>query len=266
MYLLNVRIPFGSLRRFIEYGGYALIVLAVFSCKSYQANILFAVEEEEMEELSRVVVEVHKNYIVSPNDQLQIEVYTNKGEELIDPNNALNNEAASSAELVPPVYLVQPDGSAELPIIGSVSLGGMTLAQVNSFLAERYAEYYKDPFVQTKYLNKRVIVLGAAESTVIPLENDGMNLLEVLALAGGIGKDAKGNNIRLIRGPLKSPQVQVIDLSTIEGMKQANLEVQPDDIIYVEPVRRPFTEGLKDIVPVLSIITSILALVIAINN
>ena len=241
-------------------------MLAAASCKSYQANILFAVEEDEMEQLSRVVVEVHENYIVSPNDHLEIEVYTNKGEELIDPNNALRNDLPSGAEISPPVYLVQPDGTAELPIIGSVKLGGMTLMQVNSFLADKYREYYKDPFVQTKYLNKRVIVLGAVESKVIPLENDGMNLLEVLALAGGIGKDAKGDNIRLIRGPLNNPQVQVIDLSTIEGMTRANLEVQPDDIIYIEPVRRPFTEGLRDIVPVLSIITSILALVIAINN
>lgn len=243
-----------------------MIILTVFSCKSYQSNILFAVEEEEMEELSRVPVEISESYVVSPNDHLQIEVYTNKGEQMIDPNNALNQELPPGRELPPPVYQIQTDGTVLLPIIGTVTLEGMTLSEVNLFLADQYQKFYKDPFVQTSYLNKRVVVLGLEESMVIPLQNDGMSLLEVLALAGGVGKDSKGNNIRLIRGPLDNPQVQVIDLSTIEGMTQANLEIQPNDIIYVEPVRRPFTEGLRDIVPILSIITSILALVIALNN
>ena len=85
-------------------------------------------------------------------------------------------------------------------------------------------------------------------------------------MAGGFNNDASGKNIRLIRGDLSNPQVQVIDLSTIEGMAKANLEIQPNDIIYVEPVRRPFAESLKDIVPVLSLLTSVLALVIALDR
>jgi polysaccharide export outer membrane protein len=238
----------------------------VFSCKSYQANILFTVEEGDMEELSKVAVEVHQNYIVSPNDHLQIEVYTNKGEKLIDPDNALNVDQRTGNDNTLPVYTISSDGTVELPIIGYVELAGMSLGEVNGFLAEKYKEYYKDPFVLTRYLNKRVIVLGATEGKVVPLENEGMNVLEVLALAGGVNNDAKGSNIRLIRGDLNNPQVQVIDLSTIEGMARANLEVQPNDIIYIEPVRRPITEGLRDIVPVLSILTSVFALVVALSS
>lgn len=238
---------------------------AMFSCKSYQANILFEVEEEDMEELSKVIVEVHDNYIVAPNDQLQIEVYTNKGEELIDPNNALTDDQPET-QTTPPIYQVQPDGTVELPIVGQSTLKGLTISEVNQQLEEKYSVFYKDPFVLTKFLNKRVIVLGATEGKVIPLENEGMNLLEVLALAGGVNNDAKGHNIRWIRGDLSNPQVRVIDLTTIEGMARANLQVQPNDIIYVEPIRRPFTEGLKDVVPILSLLTSVLALVIAFNR
>ena len=266
MCLLNVKTSLRSYKRLVYYSGYAVVLLAVCSCKSYQANILFTVEEGDMEELSKAAVEIHQNYVVSPNDHLQIEVYTNKGEKLIDPNNALNFNEENGSVSPLPVYTVRSDGTAELPIIGTVELAGKSLEQVNGFLVEKYKEYYKNPFVQTKYLNKRVIVLGATEGKVIPLEYEGMNMLEVLALAGGIDNDAKGNNIRLIRGDLSNPQVQVIDLSTIEGMARANLEVQPNDIIYVEPVRRPFAEGLRDVVPVLSLLTSVLALVIALRN
>jgi polysaccharide export outer membrane protein len=238
----------------------------VLSCKSYQANILFEVEEEDMEKLAGVVVEVNQNYLVSPNDQLEIEVFTNRGEELIDPNNSMGDNRNVNTESRLPVYLVKADGTVDLPIIGMVKLGGMTISEVNTHLEQVYKVYYREPYVRARYVNKKVIILGAIGGQIIPLEVEGMNLLEVIAMAGGINNDAKGHNIRLIRGDLSNPQVQVIDLSTIEGMARANLEVQPDDIIYVEPVRRPFTEGLKDVVPILSLLTSVLALVVALTR
>ena len=266
MYLLKVKIALRLNKRFIKYGGFLLILLTVGSCKSYKESILFKVDDDDMEKLSKIIVETQGNYQVSPNDHLQIEVYTNKGEQLIDPNNAFNDGQKTNTEALHPVYTVKPDGTVNLPILGSVHLGGMTIPEVNSNLEEKYSVYYKAPFVQTKYLNKRVIVLGATEGKVIPLDNEGMNLLEVLALAGAVNNDAKGSNIRLIRGDLSNPQVQVIDLTTIEGMARANLEIQPNDIIYVEPMIRPFSESLKVIVPLLSLLTSVLALMIALDR
>ena len=243
-----------------------IVVLAVVSCKSYKANILFTMEEEEIEALSKVAHSVQENYTVSPNDQLQIEVFTNKGEKLIDQNYLLNENRRTNYQTTPPVYLVESDGTANLPVIGNVKLEGLTISEVNRQLQEKYTVYFIEPFVQTTYLNKRVIVLGGTGGQVIQLNNEGMNLLEVLALAGGVNNESKGNNIRLIRGPLSNPQVQFIDLSTIEGMTKANLEIKPNDIVYIEPVRRPFTESLKDVVPILSLLTSVLALVIAVTR
>ena len=128
-------------------------------------------------------------------------------------------------------------------------------------------------------------MLGAPGGQVIQLANDNMNLLEVLALAGGVdGLNAGGggqglyryggraDNIRIIRGNLKSPQVQEIDLTTIEGMRRGNLQVEPNDIIYVDPVRRPFLEALTDGAPVFQLLgtalqlTSVVILIITNSN
>jgi hypothetical protein len=117
--------------------------------------------------------------------------------------------------------------------------------------------------------NNRVIILGSPGGVVIPLANDNMNLLEVLALAGGVDGNGGGggglyryggktSNIRIIRGDLKNPQVEQIDLSTIAGMRKANLQMEPNDIIYIEPVRRHFLEGLTDAGPVIGVIGSVL--------
>ena len=93
-----------------------------------------------------------------------------------------------------------------------------------------------------------------------------MSIIEVIALSGGIDKMAKAHNIRLIRGDLTSPQVEVIDLSSISGMKKASLYVQPNDIIYIEPVRKVVIEGVRDLSPLLSLFTTILTLSIILSR
>lgn len=239
--------------------------------------------------LRRVVNRTSRNYRIQPNDYLNVRVFTNKGERLIDPNGELQfgSPAGAGAVAARPVtgvsrttgqgagqvssgadYLVQADGLVRLPIINEVRVQGLTLLEADSVLKVRYDKYYVESFVRTAVTNNRVIVLGASGGQVISLNNDNMNLLEVLALAGGIDATSGGagnarygghvDNIRIIRGDLKNPQVQFVDLSTIEGMRRGNLQVEPNDIIYVQPIRRPFLETLTDAGPVIGLAGTLL--------
>ena len=235
--------------------------------------------------LRRAVNRTARNYRIQPNDYLSVRVYTNKGEKLIDPNGELPFGTSGSGAARPagstarPTgqgasqsntstdYLVQADGRVRLPIINEVSLKGLTLLEADSVLKVRYDKYYIEPFVRTTVTNNRVIILGASGGQVIALNNDNMNLLEVLALAGGVDGTAGGStnaryggrvdNIRIIRGDLKNPQVQFIDLSTIEGMRKGNLQMEPNDIVYVQPVRRILLESITDASPVISLFTTL---------
>ena len=103
---------------------------------------------------------------------------------------------------------------------------------------------------------KRVTVIGEV-NRVIPLTNEETHLIEVLALADAVTNNVKVQNIRVVRGE----NVFVIDLSKIEGLKNANLIIRPGDIVYVEPVRRPFVESIRDYGPVIGVVTSITAII-----
>lgn len=239
------------------------------SCQAYRQNILFTTEEGFRSETARFRVrEAESSYIIKPNDYLTIEVYTNKGERIIDPNFELVEESMRNQTQARPVakYLIREDSMAALPVVGEIKLGGFTLPQADSLLKVAYEEFYKDPYVITQYTNKRVIVLGAMGGQVIPLTNEDMSVIEVLALAGGLSNESKGNNIRLIRGDLDNPIVQVIDLTTIQGLRNAELKVQPGDIIYIEPVRRIVSESIRDISPILSVITSLFTILVLARN
>ncbi|UXP33640.1 polysaccharide biosynthesis/export family protein [Reichenbachiella agarivorans] len=218
-------------------------------------------------DLAAAVLHAERNYVIQTDDYLSINVYTNRGERIIDPNKELQQNMTTQRRIEEDfTYLVQKDGTVKLPIIGQVKIDSLTLNQAESQLEIAYNTFYKDSFVKLGYVNKRVIVLGAMGGQLIPLLNENMTLIEVLALAGGLEMGAKSQNIKVIRGTLSKPEVFQIDLSTISGMQKTMLSMEPGDIIYIEPWRRPWLESTKDIAPLLSLLSSTLALILVLQN
>ncbi len=221
-------------------------------------------------ELRNAVDQTEKNYVIQVNDLLRLDVFTNRGERIIDPNFEIGVGAGGNQNMRNQQqifnYLVQVDGNVKLPILGLVSLQGLTIQEAEDRLESLYNEFYKDSYVKLQYDNKRVIVLGATGGQVVQLPNENMSLVEVVALAGGVNQDGRVDAIRLIRGDLSSPQVFMVDLSTVEGMKASILNVEPGDVIYIEPRRRVFFEALRDITPILSLVVSLLTLALVIEN
>lgn len=248
---------------------FLLIGLMASSCSLYKQDILFKTEGSSYKSLNPAIAEAERNYTIKPDDRIQIDVFTDNGERIIDPNFQLLKELGLNQNIgqrPAPEYLVMPDSTVRLPMIGSITLAGLTLQEADLVLQAAYSDFYTNPYVLTQYVNKRVIVLGATEAQVIPLQNQYTSVLEVLALAGGITTRGKAHNIRLIRGNLDDPEVQEIDLSTINGMKNASLQVLPGDIIYVEPIRRVLPETIRDIAPIVGILTNVVTLTIVIIN
>lgn len=247
-----------------------VLIIALSSCKVYQQNVLFKTENSVNEAaFYREVALAEQNYRIEPYDIIKLEVFTNYGEMLIDPNMELLREGGGGGmmrNMFSREFRVDSEGTAFLPMIGPTELKGKTLYQADSFLMNKYNDIYRDAFVRLQLINKRVVVLGAIGGQVIPLPNDGISLIEVLAMAGGLDNTAKGHNIRIIRGDLSDPQVQLIDLTTIDGLRKANLNIEAGDIIYVEPLRRVFVEGLRDAAPLIGVVTNIVTLAVIIQN
>ena len=229
------------------------------SCGSYRQNILFQVTPGDVEKQR---IEAESNYTIRPDDLLTLEVYTNQGEKIVDPNRESFKEGIATADPTAVQYLVDIDGMAKFPLINEVRVEGLTIKKAEEMLEEAYDKFYEGAFVRLQFNNKRVIVLGAPGGQVIPLTNENMRLTEVLALAKGIGADARASNIRVIR----EKKVFVADLSTFAGYQEFNLVMQPGDIVYVEPVRRPFIEALRDYSPVITIVTSLATLIFIISQ
>ncbi len=242
-----------------------LAASAMFSsCSSYKQNIMFKIPEGY--QLEQEVQKAEKNYLIQKNDQLSVDVYTNDGERIIDPDLKLTENIPSQSLDTKPevIYLVNLNGIVKLPMVGDVKLEGLTIREAESLLQDAYSTYYSKPFVVLNYINKRVVVLGAPGGQIIPLANENVELVEILALAKGINIDAKAHNIRVLR----KEKVFLIDMSTIDGYLKGNMIMEPGDIVYVEPVRKPVSEAVRDYGPLVSLVASLVTLIIVIaqNN
>lgn len=209
-------------------------------------------------------------YRIAANDKLNVRAFSNDGFKLIDIVNESSVNATSKKQLYENgiIYLVEYDGYVKFPIIGRIKLEGLTLREAEFLLEEKFNDIYVDPFVMLDIANKRVTIFPGegGPGVVLTLSNQNTTLLEALALAGGIRERGRADRIKLIRGDLSNPEVYFIDLSTIEGLNQANIVLQANDVIYVEPIGITTRQVLSEVSPVLSFITSLITLYIVIDR
>ena len=273
----------------------SFFIITCSSCGFYQYTILFKEDEtfnnEAFKKAAAISEQAEKNYVVRKFDFLGIEIFTNKGELLTDPNmeiqmgnrqfditqqqpnnvNAVNpnlafgNQQQQQAQGIFNFnalrrYMIQEDGNAYLPLLGSTKLEGLKLYQVDSLLSKQYEKYYKESYVVSRLLNRRATVIGALGARIVSLDNENMNLIEVVVTAGfNFDSRVRGDRIRIIRNPLTKPVMQIIDLATLEGLKSSQLKIEPNDIIYIEPRRRAGREEtLSDFTRILGTLGAII--------
>lgn len=216
---------------------------------------------ESTDALKQEIQSAEANYRIQKNDLLSLEVYTNQGEKIVDPNlESFDQETQRNQTSVQGAYLVDISGLVKFPLIENIKLEGLTIRQAEEILEKEYAKFYQQPYVILKFNNKRVVILGAPGGQVIPLLNENTRLTEIIALAKGINNDAKAHNIRVLR----QEKTFILDLSTIKDYLKNDIIIMPGDIIYIEPIRRPLSEGIREYGPIISIITTIGSLVIVI--
>ncbi|MFN8285101.1 MAG: polysaccharide biosynthesis/export family protein [Chitinophagales bacterium] len=252
------------MKKFLQFSLLFTALLSFSGCKVFFPGVMFKQKDYQYFELAQKKVD---EYVIQPGDQLTIRLFARDGFQLIDivdnQQSAYNPATNGTAE---ETYLVDNEGFLKLPIIGEYFVKGYTETQLENILADKYSSLYVDPYVIVKVVNRRVFVFKGSYSVVVPLNEAPTTLLEVIARAGGIPDDFKAYSIKIIRGDMKNPEVMLVDLSTLDGLRKSNLIVQSNDIVYIE--RRPNLAGtvLRDLGPYLSFATTITTFIILITK
>ncbi|MBS1593936.1 MAG: polysaccharide biosynthesis/export family protein [Bacteroidetes bacterium] len=227
---------------------------------------MFKQKDYQYFELAKKNIE---EYVIQPGDEVTLQVYSRDGFKLIDvlggathSQQGSNSTVASTAGRVTDIqYLVDQEGFVKFPVLGIMYVKGYTQSELEAQLAQRYASLFVNPFVVLRVANRRVFLFKGDMGMVIKLNDAPTNLVEVLAKAGGLERLLKAYKIKIIRGDLANPQVRIVDLSTLEGLRSADLIVQSNDIIYIEQRKSVITDFTREILPVITPVISLIGLV-----
>ncbi len=146
---------------------------------------------------------------------------------------------------------VSDDGSITLPLLGRLSVAGLTKGELEALIADLLEErFVRDPQVTIfvrEYESKKVAVSGAVKKPGTYEMLGEKTLLEMISLAGGLDRDLGTEIIIFRRGDDGSARRLAVDLNRLvfDADPTLNLAVRPGDIVYVPNVEmvRIFVSG-----------------------
>ena len=241
---------------------FSILIIGFASC-TINRNIMFKTDHDYVFDTPSDSADTQE-YHISPNDVILFRLFANGGSKLLD-ITAGTADTEKFVAFPSTTFLVEPDGTVELPEIGEIYVWGMTQNEAEEHLESLYAQYYQEPFAIVQVTNNRVVVFpgSGGKAAVITLTNRNTTVIEALALAGGITDRGDARKVKLIRWVDGNREIYLMDLSTIEGMQYASIVVQANDVIYVEPVPEIAAEVMKDVAPYITLVSGV-ALIYAI--
>jgi polysaccharide export outer membrane protein len=157
----------------------------------------------------------------------------------IGPGDSLNINVWRHPELSTTVP-VRPDGKFSTPLVEDIVALGKTPADLAREIEARLVKYVREPSVTVSVASfvgnasEQVRVVGQAAKPAAINYKQGMTLLDVMILVGGITENAAGNRATLIRQTENNKQYNVRLRDLLKGGDvSANVEVLPGDVILI---------------------------------
>ena len=218
-----------------------LLSISFYSCHSIK-NVPYLQNADEVD-LSQS--EYQYDLIIQPGDKLNILVFSPDAEATnpFNPMDAIpltQNSRIENNRRTVHVYLVDTNGNIEFPVIGSVHIAGLTIEQVNHTIKEKIKPYFNSNtyyHVNTYIKNFYVSVLGEVQRpNSFDVQQNKMNVLEALALAGDLTIYGRRENVKLLRQlPNGEYEIHKIDLTDANLLNSPYYYLQQRDVLYVEP-------------------------------
>lgn len=160
------------------------------------------------------------SYQLNPGDILHIDVW---------------NEDTLSRDV-----LILPDGYISFPLAGTIKAGGFTAPQVEAALAKALSKYLKDPPTVTVSIKEldgnKIYVLGKVNHPGEFPINRPTDVMQALAMAGGLNTFAAENDIDVLRRNANGQQIAIpFEYGDVkEGEKlQTNILLHSGDVVVV---------------------------------
>ncbi|AWA28659.1 sugar transporter [Flavobacterium magnum] len=179
-----------------------------------------------------------------------------------------NSGGESESSLYFNGFTVDDHGNIRIPILGEVNVLGFTLDEVRVKIEKELLETYfnkeADIFVNVKLAGIRYTTSGEVTSPgTKTLFTEKLNILEALANSGDVTITGDRKSVTVIRQFPYGTEMHDIDLTDIKAIQSPYYYIQPNDYIFVKPLKQKSwgtgktgIESLTTIVTILSLATT----------
>jgi polysaccharide export outer membrane protein len=256
-------------------GFYLLLLISILftSCIPVK-DLVYLQDKNNSGEQNNIAAVESKPYRLQVNDVLSIDIKAidPKLVSIFNTTEASSGAGKSESGLYFNGFTVDDHGNIRMPILGEINVIGYTLEEVRVRIEKKLLEeYFKSEaniFVTVKLAGFRYTINGEVASTgTKTLFQEHVNIMEAIANAGDITVTGNRKSVTVIRQTPTGVQMQDIDLTDINVMKSPYYYLQPNDYIYVKPVKQKSwgtgktgIESITTIITVLSLATTVFLL------
>jgi len=156
---------------------------------------------------------------------------------LIGPGDVLYISAWKVEDMTK-LVTVLPDNKISFPLIGEVVAGGKTVVQLKKELEDKISRFVPDPnlSVMVQQVNSmQIYVIGKVNHPGRFVLNTNVNVLQALAMAGGLNPFAKRNKIKIFREKGDKPEIFKFRYDDVsQGIHpEQNIRLKRGDVIVV---------------------------------
>ena len=164
--------------------------------------------------------EIDASYAVNAGDTLRVYVW---------------NEESLAREL-----LVAPDGHISFPMVGDVDVNGLTAKSIGERISQGLSEYLRDkPQVTVSLMavnGNRIFVLGTVRRPGQFIVTSPTDVMQALALAGGLDEFSSGKGVKVLRRDANGVQRAIkFDYSRVTDGRdlETNILLKANDVVVV---------------------------------
>ncbi len=155
----------------------------------------------------------------------------------IGPGDTLSISVWKNADLTR-VVQVLPDGKISFPLLGSIPVSEMTVAQLSKTLREKIEPFSPDPQISVEVQQTHslvVYVIGKVNRPGHFPYSGNLDVLQALSMAGGLNPFAKRGDIKVFRAENGGKKVYAFDYDTATEKNDLaqNIQLKRGDTIVV---------------------------------
>jgi len=133
-------------------------------------------------------------------------------------------------------YLVDEKGEINFPVIGKITLGGLTKDAAERLLEDKISQYISNPTVNIRIMNYSISVLGEVNRPgTYVITDEKITLPQLLSLAGDLTILGERRNVQIFRMVNGEKKTFTVDLTSPEIFYSPYYYLQQNDLVYVRP-------------------------------